>query len=168
MARTQRRRSRQSTGSQAVSGKLRCPAEGGEAGGSKGRVITISRQMGSGGRTIGRLVANELKYAYYDKEIIERLAAETGSDEHHIAQHEKHPRDPVTGLLISLIDRREVTDTVYLRHLLRVFRRIDEEGRAVVIGRGGSCALSSSLKVRLIAPFELRVERMGELQHVDV
>lgn len=42
------------------------------------RIITISREFGSGGHTVGARVAEALGYAFYDKEIIEHVAEETG------------------------------------------------------------------------------------------
>ena len=44
----------------------------------KNRVITISREFGSGGRTIGKKVAEKLGIPCYDSEIIQELAKETG------------------------------------------------------------------------------------------
>ena len=41
-------------------------------------IITVSREFGSGGRTIAKKVAEDLGYAYYDKEIIEKVAESTG------------------------------------------------------------------------------------------
>lgn len=40
-------------------------------------IITISREFGSGGRTIGKDVAKKLGYAYYDKELVKMVALET-------------------------------------------------------------------------------------------
>lgn len=48
------------------------------------KVITISRQFGSAGRSIGKAVAEKLGYAYYDKEIIEKLAEKTGLSKSYI------------------------------------------------------------------------------------
>ena len=42
------------------------------------RIITISREFGSGGRTIGKKVADRLGIAYYDKELVEKIAQESG------------------------------------------------------------------------------------------
>lgn len=44
----------------------------------KNRVITISREFGSGGRTIGKKAAEKLGIPCYDAEIIQKMAAETG------------------------------------------------------------------------------------------
>ena len=42
------------------------------------KIITISREFGSGGRSIGKLVAEQLGYAFYDKALVERIAKESG------------------------------------------------------------------------------------------
>ncbi len=42
------------------------------------KIITISRQFGSGGRTIGREVANRLGIPFYDKELVDQIALESG------------------------------------------------------------------------------------------
>lgn len=48
------------------------------------RIITISRQFGSGGRELGKRLADRLGWDYYDKEIIETLAREHGLDEEYV------------------------------------------------------------------------------------
>ena len=48
------------------------------------RIITVSRQFGSGGRELGRRLAEVLGWDYYDREIIETLAAEHGMDPEHV------------------------------------------------------------------------------------
>ena len=50
------------------------------------KIITISREFGSGGRSIGKLVAEKLGIAYYDKELVKKVALETGFDEEYIEQ----------------------------------------------------------------------------------
>lgn len=52
----------------------------------KNRVITISRQFGSGGRTIGRKVAEQLGIPCYDHELIEKIAEESGFAKEYIAE----------------------------------------------------------------------------------
>ena len=44
----------------------------------KKNIITISRQFGSGGRTVGHLVAEKLGIPFYDKELVEQIAVESG------------------------------------------------------------------------------------------
>ena len=42
------------------------------------KVITVSRQFGSGGRSVVKLVAEKLGWDYYDKELVRKIAAESG------------------------------------------------------------------------------------------
>ena len=52
----------------------------------KNRVITISREFGSGGRTIGKEAAARLNIPCYDQELIQRLAAESGFTEAYVQE----------------------------------------------------------------------------------
>ncbi|MBO8423781.1 MAG: cytidylate kinase family protein, partial [Firmicutes bacterium] len=51
----------------------------------KNRIITVSRQFGSGGRTIGKEVAERLGLKCYDAEIIEKVAEQSGMSKEYIA-----------------------------------------------------------------------------------
>ena len=55
----------------------------------KKNIITISREFGSGGRMIGKMVAEKLGIAYYDKEIIAKVAEKTGFAEDFIERDRK-------------------------------------------------------------------------------
>lgn len=50
-------------------------------------IVTISREFGSGGRTIGRLVAEKLGVPCYDRELIEKVAGQTGMSEGYVEEH---------------------------------------------------------------------------------
>ena len=52
----------------------------------KNRIITISREFGSGGRTIGKMVAEKLGIPCYDAEIIQKMADETGFASDYVAE----------------------------------------------------------------------------------
>ena len=56
----------------------------------KNRIITISRQFGSGGRTVGREVAQKLGIPCYDHELIERLAEESGFAKEYIKNESEY------------------------------------------------------------------------------
>jgi len=56
----------------------------------KKRVITISREFGSGGRSIGKALAERLGLAYYDKELVKQVAIESGFDPGYVEEHGEH------------------------------------------------------------------------------
>ncbi len=53
---------------------------------AKTKIITISREFGSGGHTIGKMVAKQLGVPFYDKELVKQVATETGFDEKYIEE----------------------------------------------------------------------------------
>ena len=54
------------------------------------KIITISREFGSGGRTIGREVAKRLNIPFYDKELVEQIALESGFAPKFVEEHGEH------------------------------------------------------------------------------
>ena len=56
----------------------------------KYNIITISRQFGSGGRTVGHMVAEKLGIPFYDKELVEHIALESGFAPHFVEEHGEH------------------------------------------------------------------------------
>ena len=65
------------------------------------KIITISREFGSGGRTIGRRVAEELGIPFYDKEIVDQIALESGFSPSFIEENGEHaPGFPKDGWVV--------------------------------------------------------------------
>ncbi len=64
------------------------------------KVITISREFGSGGRTVGKLVAEKLNIPCYDQEIIQKIAQESGYCEDFIAEKSEHSSRKILIILI--------------------------------------------------------------------
>ena len=63
------------------------------------KIITISREFGSGGRELGKRLADFLGYDYYDKEIISAIASNKGMDEEYVArsiEQQGWPNMPMT------------------------------------------------------------------------
>jgi len=81
------------------------------------------------------------------------------------ASEERGP-NLLRDILLGFLEGDHLTEAAYLRALVRVLRHIADEGNAVIIGRGASCMLTGSYRVRVTAPFELRAERVRELDGV--
>jgi cytidylate kinase len=54
------------------------------------KIITISREFGSGGRTVGRKVAEVLGFPFYDKELVDQIALESGFAPKFVEEHGEH------------------------------------------------------------------------------
>ena len=54
------------------------------------KIITISREFGSGGRTVGRMIAEHLGIPFYDKELVDQVALESGFAPNFVEEHGEH------------------------------------------------------------------------------
>ncbi len=99
------------------------------------RVITISREFGSGGRTIGRKVAEKLGIPCYDAEIIEKIAEESGYSGDYIRKEGEGASD---RWLSNLFSNRAMgptnQDTIWVIQS-RIIRELAEKGPCVIVGR---------------------------------
>ena len=129
----------------------------------KKRIITISREFGSGGRTIGKLVAEHLGIQCYDAELIQKLAAESGFDEGYIQNAGEYT--PSGFFASALIDRSfGLTNEDLLRKLqYRIIREIAEKEPCVIVGRCADYILrerTDCLKVFVHADMKFRADRI--------
>lgn len=132
------------------------------------RIITISREFGSGGRSIGKAVAEKLGIAYYDKELIEQVAAETGYDKKFVEeQGEYAPTKSVFSYAFAgrTINGMSVSD--YLWSVQRnIIIDIAEKKSCVIVGRCADFILKERddvLNVFIHADKNIRAQRIAEL-----
>jgi cytidylate kinase len=127
------------------------------------RIITISREFGAGGGEIGRRVAEELHYFYYDKSIILKAAKESNIDiESLIKWDERVPYN--FGFAQSLFDfyNRPLTERLF-EVQKKVIMKMGEKGHCVIVGRNANTILKefdSCLHVFVHANPHWRMKRM--------
>ena len=131
-------------------------------------VIVIGRQYGSGGHDIGKLLADKLGYAFYDREIIKMTAGTTGLTSEFI---EKREETMTNSLLYDLVnqmyqygnEKEEAPKDRIFEAESKVIRELAEKGNCVIIGRCSDYLLkddSHVLKVFFTAPLESRIKRV--------
>jgi cytidylate kinase len=125
-------------------------------------IITISREMGSAGIPISQKVAEKLGYTLVDGEAIRAVAPQYGLTPEALEQADEKPPAFVEKLDEKIeLDLHQI-ELIVLEYALK--------GNVLVYGRGGQDVLrelSSVLRVRIIAPFEERVERWAEREWID-
>ena len=127
------------------------------------RVITISREFGSGGRTIGRKVAQRLGIPCYDSEIIQKIARESGFAENYIRDAGEYAPG---GFLASAFASRSFgpTNEDYLWNLqYQIITELAEKGPCVIVGRCADYILrdrADCLKVFIHASMAFRADRI--------
>lgn len=129
------------------------------------KIITISREFGAGGGEIGRRVAKELNYFYYDKSIILKAAKESNVDiESLIRYDEKVPFN--FGFAQSLFDfyNRPLNERLF-EVQKKVIMEIGEKGNCVIVGRNANTILKEfdrGLHLFIHASHHWRLKRMQQ------
>ncbi len=143
-------------------------------------VITISRQFGAGGNTLGRMIANELGYTFADQEIIQRIAKEANVSTKWVESFEKEAGSKVSRLIDKMVSQRlldrilkeergYLDEKIYLDYLVLIIAQVADEGDVVILGRGSQYILDDhpeSFHILLIDRFENRVKFL--MEHYDL
>lgn len=129
-----------------------------------GPYLTISRELGSGGDAVARLVAEKLGWPLFDREIIEAIAEKTHVREELVAQFDEHVRSALDTYMQNLYTGRIFDASKYLHHLSQVLLGIVQYGQAVILGRGANLILpgANGLRARIVAPWAVRVNNMRQ------
>ncbi|MFZ3047781.1 MAG: cytidylate kinase-like family protein [Desulfatirhabdiaceae bacterium] len=139
-------------------------------------VITISRQYGSGGKSLGIMLSKELGYALYDEELIQMIAQKAKVSTSWVENMEKEAGGKfskfISGLIPSsfmdrLLDdnRGYLDEEIYVDILQKLMRKIGDEGNSVIVGRGGQYVLrddANAFHILMVADLEDRVEFMEQ------
>ncbi len=139
-------------------------------------VITISRQFGAGGRTLGRILADELGYVFADNSIIQKIAKEANVSIDWVKMVEKEGGTKLSRIITGMVSQRWVErilredhgyidEQLYLDYLVLFIAEIADEGNAVILGRGSQYILDDhpdAYNVLLINKLENRKKFMIE------
>jgi cytidylate kinase len=125
-------------------------------------IITISRQMGSGGIPIAQKVAEKLGYTLVDGDAIMEVADQYGLTRESLELADEKPP--------HFSEKLDVKHEIALHLIELIILEYALKGKVILYGRGGQDLLegiNSVLRVRVIAPFEERVERWAEREWLD-
>ena len=139
-------------------------------------VITISRQFGAGGITLGKMVAEKFGYTFADTVIIKMVAEMANVSTNFVKTVEKEAGGKLSRIISSMVSKRLVDrilknesgyidEKLYLDYLVVIIAQIAEEGNVVIIGRGCQYILRGhpdAIHILLINDFDSRVKFMEE------
>ena len=127
-------------------------------------VISISRQFGSRGSAIGKLIAQRTGFTFWDSKLLHQMADEAQASRTTLSWVDEHPRGAWADFLDGMLLGDEYTESEYLRRLIRVLDGIQRAGSGVVIGRGAQFVLRANcaLRVRFVSPMEQRIAGVME------
>ena len=137
-------------------------------------VITIARQYGSGGRTVGEMLAKKLGIGYYDKDIIRIASEDSGIHETLFGRVDEYTsaRRPLfgkkgiySGELIPPQSKDFTSDENLFNYQAKVVNDLAEKESYVIVGRCVNYVFKdrpNTLRVFIHAPWEFRVEKASE------
>lgn len=142
----------------------------------QGTIITIGRQYGSGGRSVGIQLAEQLGIPFYDQNILKHAAEESGLCEKILQNYDEKPRsflysiamDPF-GYALGGIPSNTLDQRVYMA-TFDTINAIADKGSCVIIGRCADYVLrerANVLRVFLYAPLETRIQTVMQRDALD-
>lgn len=122
-------------------------------------VVTISREYGTLGAKIAQTLADTLKWTCWDQELVNELAKHTDVSARIVATVDEHRHNVIATMLNNLVHRETLSESAYLRELVRIIHVIEHHGEGVIVGRGSHYVVSpeAALRVRIISPIDRRV-----------
>ncbi|MCH5186959.1 MAG: cytidylate kinase-like family protein [Oscillospiraceae bacterium] len=126
-------------------------------------IITLGREFGSGGREIGKKLAERLEIPFFDKEIIRKAAEDSGIVESVMDYYDEHRSSPIfsSGSILYDIYQMPMSDRVYLEQC-KAIKDIASKGGCVIVGRCADMVLENNpalLRVFICANMKDKVER---------
>ena len=143
-------------------------------------VITISRQFGAGGQTLGKMIAAKLGYTFADSDIIQKIAQEANVSEAWVESFEKEAGSRLSRVISSMVSQRWVDrilkdergyldEKIYLDYLVLIIAQMADEGDVVILGRGSQYILDDhpeAYHILLIDEVPNRVKFL--MEHYDL
>ncbi len=128
------------------------------------KIVTISREFGSGGREVGKRLADKLNLSYYDKEIVEEISKETGLSEDYIKDISEKGVYPIAfnfGRSFTSFSRMQVGQTEILVKQQEVLKKIAEKGDCIIVGRGADVTLKdyNIMNIFVYSDMESKIKR---------
>jgi len=131
-------------------------------------VISIAREYGSGGRYIGKLIADKLGIKLYDKNFITKVAEETGLSEEYIESNEEK-RESLAGLNNGYYFGLNNADKLFLKETELINKLADKES-CVIVGRCSNFILrdrKNVIKIFIYSNMENKIKRATEFYGID-
>jgi len=126
--------------------------------------VALSRLPGSGASAIGHRVAERLGYGFFGSEIVDQIADERGIARNLLHGLDEHVRNAIDRFVTDAFRERGLSESDYLRDVVRIVSTLGRRGGAVILGRGAVFILppEQALRVLLVAPRGARVERVAK------
>jgi hypothetical protein len=135
-----------------------------------GPCVLLSRQCGSAGDEVARLVGERLRWQVFDRQIVEQIAERTHVRNQLVESVDEHVRSRWRRLLHPIREREGLSPDAYLYHLHEIVLALGHRGYVVLEGRGAQFLLpgACAVRVRVVEPLADRVRRTSSTRHLSI
>ncbi|HXT13820.1 MAG TPA: cytidylate kinase-like family protein [Candidatus Angelobacter sp.] len=146
------------------------PGRGKEGKLSYGPYLLISREKGAGGSAVGKLAGKRLGWQVFDNEIVDAIAQKANVRRELIESLDERERAMIQEIVQRWLNPKSIGKSGYLAHLREILLTLGHQGDVVIVGRGAQYALPSEfgLRVRMVAPVEVRVRRIAKRENMSL
>jgi cytidylate kinase len=133
-------------------------------------IITISRELASGGREIAEQLNRMLGWELWDREIVDEIATNANVHRKMVEMLDERHQTEIEAILRAFSKEKTIDRYVYRRHLVETIFTIAQRGRAIILGRGANFILDCTrctLAVRVVASMEIRVARLMDRENIS-
>jgi len=144
-------------------------------------VITISRQFGAGGRTLGEMIAQELDYLFLDDLLIQEIADNARVSTDSVISMERTAGGKISKVISGMLSRSYMeriigagrgylNEEIYVELLQKIITEFAKQDNVVLLGRGSQYVLQDfkgAYHIHLVAKWEDRIQFMQQFYDVS-
>lgn len=150
-------------------------AEGEEEAGHEGQqavrlpVVAFQPQFCSGSRLISEVLQSRLDYEIFGYRLIDKVAEDLDLSPRIVDRLDQRAKSAISAMIEGMRQGRTINRQEYFESLVRVVRALVVQGGVILIGRGSPLMVerNEGLRIRLVAPFDKRVENIKAFYGLD-
>ena len=137
---------------------------------SYGPYLLISREKGAGGSAVAQLAGKRLGWQVFDRELVDAIAEKANVRRELIESVDERDRATIQDAIGQWLHPQPIGTSGYLAHLREILLTLGHQGDVVIVGRGAEYVLPSQfgLRVRMVAPVEVRVRRIASRENLSL
>jgi cytidylate kinase len=135
-----------------------------------GPYLLISREKGAGGSAVSQLAGKRLGWQVFDSELVDAIAEKAHVRRELIESLDERARATIQDVVNQLLRPQSISTPSYQAHLREILLTLGHQGDVVIVGRGAEYVLPSpfGLRVRMVAPVEVRVRRIASRENLSL
>ena len=135
-----------------------------------GPYLLFSREKGAGGSAVAQLAGKRLGWQVFNSELVDAIAEKANVRRELIESLDERDRKTIQDAVVHLLSPQPIRKSGYLTHLREILLALGHQGDVVIVGRGAQYLLPSrfGLRVRMVAPLEIRVQRIASRENLSL